>query len=66
MWLPVGLILDVILNILMTVYFLDFFILDWTLSNRLNRIRDTKTGYRLRHADYICENLLNPFDKGHC
>jgi len=64
-WVIVGYLLDVCLNIIMSPIFLEppF---ELTLSSRLKRHREKSSGYRLRIADYICENLLNPFEKAHC
>lgn len=63
--LPIGLLLDFCLNVIMSPLFLEppF---EMTLSARLKRHRERSTGFRLKIADYICENLLNPFEKGHC
>lgn len=63
--LPIGLILDFCLNVLMSPLFLEP-PLELTLSARLKRHRERSRGFRLRIADYICQNLLNPFEQNHC
>lgn len=61
----IGILLDVILNILMSPIFLEF-PRELLLTSKLQRFRKTGSGYRLRLADSLCENWLNPFDENHC
>jgi hypothetical protein len=61
----IGILLDVILNLLMTGIFLDL-PREWLLTDRLQRYRANASGRKLRIANTMCDEWLNPFDDGHC
>lgn len=61
----IGVLLDIILNILISPVFLEL-PRELLLTSKLKRYRRKGSGYRLRLADSLCENWLNPFDDGHC
>jgi len=66
-----GLPLDAVLHFIPgTIWFLDL-PQELTLSKRLERYREDpkyKGTWRMRHADFVCERILNPFDPSghHC
>lgn len=65
------LILDVLLNILVSPLFLEpprYDKREWLLSPRLKRWNRERSGYRSRMAGWICEHFLNQFDRSgdHC
>jgi len=66
-WLLFGLALDVVMNAtLFTIVFADL-PREWTLTQRLTRYRAFHDGsWRQRVADYICPNILDIFQSGHC
>lgn len=63
----IGIVLDVAVNfILGTIIFVEI-PREWLLTDRLQRHkRKPKTNWRYKIANYVCTNLLNPFDPGHC
>lgn len=61
----IGFVLNFILNLLASPIFLEL-PREMGLTGRLKRHRRKGSGYRLRLADSLCENWLNPFDDGHC
>lgn len=67
----VGYAMDVVLQLLATVVFLDLPRYDdkeWLLTSRLNRYMDGHDHWRKRVADWICTHMLDPFDPSgdHC
>jgi hypothetical protein len=63
--LIVGLILDVILNLVfVTVLLLDF-PRELLTTSRFRRFRHDK-GWRGRQVRWWCRHFLEPFDSGHC
>lgn len=61
----IGVILDVLLNwIVGSILFLEI-PREFLLTERLQRHKKGK-GWRYKLAYWLCENLLNPFDPGHC
>jgi len=71
-FVALGTITDVVYNIIFgTIIFMDIPRLwknEYTLSQRLARIRFEGKGWRLKIADFVCEKLLNPRDPDghHC
>ena len=65
--LPVGYVLDALLNLLVCSIFLRT-PKDWLLTGTLKRMIATDDGWRCATSAWICEHLLNQFDpKGkHC
>lgn len=65
--LPVGYVVDALLNLLACVIFLRV-PRDWLLTGTLKRTIATDDGWRCDVAAWVCEHLLNQFDpKGrHC
>lgn len=65
--LPVGYVVDALLNLLVCAIFLRL-PRDWLLTGTLKRMIATDDGWRCATAAWICEHLLNQFDpKGkHC
>lgn len=65
--LAVGLVFDVVLNVVVaTVVFLDP-PRELLLTSRLKRYRRPRQrSWRRSVAAWICEHLLNQFDSGHC
>jgi len=63
----VGLIFDFCLNVAMSPIFLEL-PMEMTLTSRLKRHKDKSKGYKLRVANWICGEILNPYgeDEGHC
>ena len=66
--LYIGLILDMILNTIMSLPFLEF--PRWLegeilLTSRLKRLVKGG-GWRAKQAKFWCSNFLEPFDQGHC
>lgn len=39
---------------------------EWLLTDRLQRHKKKPDHWRFKIANYICGNLLNPFDPDHC
>jgi len=61
----VGLLLDVLFNFIIgTIYFLEL-PREWLFTSRCQRLLKSK-GTKLRKANFMCNYLLDPFDKGHC
>lgn len=58
-------LLDVILNCTLLVVLFRDLPREWTITDRLHRYQLTP-GKRARIAQWVCENLLNPFDTDHC
>ena len=57
----VGVLLDVLTNALLgTLYFREL-PREWLLTERLTKLK-LGTGWRSRHAFWICKHMLNPFD----
>lgn len=68
-WIVVGLLMDVGLQLLATVFFIDAPRKgEWLLTQRLTRYMDGKDGWRKQAADWICTHLLDLFDPrgDHC
>lgn len=67
-WLLIGYVIDVLANLVVaTIIFLEL-PKEWTVTSRLKRYILTKTDYRNKLANWICQYLLDVFDpKGkHC
>ena len=66
--LYIGLVLDVFLNTIMSLPFLEFprwFSGEFLLTSRLKRLVKG-SGWRATQAKFWCNNFLEPFDQGHC
>ncbi len=66
--LYIGLVLDVFLNTIMSLPFLElprWFDGEILLTSRLKRLIKG-VGWRARQAKFWCGNFLEPFDQGHC
>lgn len=62
--LYIGYALDVLFNI--AAFFLFYEIQrEWLFTTRVSR-HIKETGWRANLAKWICDNWLDPFDKGHC
>lgn len=64
----VGLLLDVFLNTIMSLPFLElphWFDGEFLLTARLKRLVKSG-GWRATQAKFWCNNFLEPFDQGHC
>lgn len=64
----VGLVLDILANLtLAMLIFLDL-PREWLVTDRLQRYVAQKTGWRADFANWVCNNLLDPFDptNQHC
>lgn len=62
----VGVVCDVLLNFFVgTVLFVDP-PREFLLTARLKRYQSSPKTWRARLARWLCANLLNPFDEGHC
>lgn len=58
-------LLDVVLNIvLLSVIFWDR-PKEWTMTDRFHRYQKSP-GLRATISRWVCQNLLNPFDREHC
>lgn len=58
-------IVDVVLNIvLISVLFWEL-PKEWTMSTRFHRHQEVP-GWRAPISRWVCQNLLNPFDREHC
>jgi len=67
-WLAVGVLVDVIANIVIAPFvFLDI-PREWLVTTRLKRYIKQGTGYRATLANAICDHLLDVFDpkNNHC
>lgn len=67
----VGFAMDVVLQLLATVVFLDlprYQLREWLLTDRLQRYMAGPDGWRKRWADWICTHALDLFDPrgSHC
>lgn len=62
--LCVGYALDFMFNVASSVIFLEP-PKEWLFTARVSR-HIKQTGWRAALARWFCENLLNPFDAGHC
>lgn len=62
--LPKGLLLDFLLNLVATLFFLDL-PREWLLTGRLQRYVDGPDGWRRRLALAIDADKLEPYDNGH-
>ena len=59
-------LLDIVVNVvLVTVAYMEL-PREVTLTKRLHRWQEEKSAVRARKAKWVCENILNPFDKDHC
>lgn len=68
MTLYIGLVLDVFLNLIMSLPLLEpphWFQGEFLLTARLTRLMKNG-GWRARQAKFWCSNFLEPFDQGHC
>jgi hypothetical protein len=66
--LYIGLILDIFLNTIMSLPFLElpqWFDGEILLTSRLKRLVKG-SGWRAKQAKFWCNNFLEPFDQGHC
>lgn len=67
-WVGIGFIVDVFANVfLATLLFLEF-PKEWLFTTRLTRYHKYVGGYKYDAANFICQNLLDPFDPSgdHC
>jgi len=62
--LIIGYPLDFLFNIASSFIFLEF-PQEWLFTARVSR-HIKGNGWRAALAHWICSNLLNPFDEGHC
>lgn len=61
----VGFLIDVLCNFTVaSIFFLEppF---EWTITDRVSRLKKDNE-WRGRLARWVCDHLLNPFDKDHC
>lgn len=62
----IGLILDTLLNVFVgTLIFLEL-PKEFLFTPRLQRQKKSSSKWRAATANWICANLLNPFDPDHC
>lgn len=66
--LLIGLILDVVANIFFATFIFMELPKEWLVTSRLMRYQTYDHGYRKKLAQYICDNVLDPFDPtgNHC
>ena len=62
----VGLILDVLLNVIVATVLFKELPKEWLLTDRLKRLKREGNMYQKAVAYWVCEHLLNQFDAGHC
>jgi hypothetical protein len=60
----IGWVLDFAFNLASTFPFFDW-PQELLFTGRVSRLKK-KTGIRAKAAHWICANVLDPFDKGHC
>lgn len=63
--LYVGLVLDAVLNLVLSVFLLDL-PKEILTTGKIRRLKFGKEGWRKRVALFFCRNYLTPFDKNHC
>jgi hypothetical protein len=63
--LGIGYPLDAACNLLVSIFLLDM-PQEWLLTDKLKRLKRKGKWWQKVIAWWICEHLLNPFDKGHC
>ena len=63
--LAIGLVLDAILNLVMSVWLLDL-PREPLLTGKLKRLIKEDMGWRGDVSEWICQNFLVPADKNHC
>jgi hypothetical protein len=63
--LIMGLLYDVLLNILFGSLIFQELPKEWLLTSRLKRHK-LGNGWKAKMAKWLCDTLLNPFDDGHC
>lgn len=64
--LYVGLVLDILLNVLVITVVLLEFPKELLTTSRIRRHKFGKDGWRKRLAIWFCRNYLTPFDSKHC
>lgn len=60
----IGWALDLAFNLASSIPFVDL-PQELMFTDRVSRLKKT-TGWRSKLAHWFCDNLLEPFDKGHC
>ena len=60
----IGWIFDLVFNLLASILFADI-PQELMFTDRVSRLKKT-TGWRSKLAHWFCNNLLEPFDPGHC
>lgn len=62
----IGLILDTLFNWLIGSLYYREIPQEFLFTSRCNRHLTTGSGIQLARAHFACDNLLDPFEKGHC
>jgi hypothetical protein len=62
----IGLIMDTLFNWTVGTLYYREFPQEFLFTTRCNRHLTTGKGKQLSRAHFVCDNMLDPFDKGHC
>lgn len=62
----IGLVLDTLFNVICGSLYYRERPKEFLFTTRCNRHLTKGTGVQLARAQFACENLLDPFEKGHC